>query len=100
MAVPAAFASSRVSQTCSQKSSAGQAAPASQPSMMRMRAAQAALSVSIDHLLIRVPGVMVGRCDGHGAEVGKVLTASVIPIVVLLRIFCNWASKRAGPCGG
>src|SRR5471032_2727434 len=83
MPAAAKIASSRARHTCCQEGRRSQAVPASQLSKIRSRAAQAALSVSIDHLLMRVPGVLVGLCAQLlGAAGGR--TASVAPNCCLI----------------
>src|SRR5471032_396794 len=99
MPAAAMIASSRARHTCCQEGRRSQAVPASQLSKIRSRAAQAALSVSIDHLLMRVPGVLVGLCAQFlGAGGGG--TPSVAPNCCLIEnIFSieNGYEKRLAP---
>src|SRR5450830_1977681 len=100
MPVAAKIASSRARHTCCQEDRRSQVVPASQLSKIRSRAAQAALSVSIDHLLMRVPGVLVGLCAQFlGAGGGG--TPSVAPNCCLIGNICsieNGHEKAGASC--
>src|SRR5471032_2129360 len=100
MLAVASNASSRARPICCQGWKRCQAMPASQLSKIRSRAAQAALSVSIDHLLMRVPGVLVGLCAQFlGAGGGG--TPSVAPNCCLIGNICsieNGHEKAGASC--